>query len=112
MATKTTDLSGLWLTPLVVAARMPILWYEALNPDPGARDETNRMVAEKVAAAQEGMLAAQVLFGRAMAENAAAIIFGRLPRTTARGTAEAMMNASLAPAARRVKANARRLAKR
>lgn len=112
MPTKPPDLSGLWLSPLVVAARMPILWYEALNPDPSARNETNRMVAEKVAAAQEGLLAAQVLFGKAVAENTAAIFFGRVPRATARGTAEAMVNASLAPAARRVKANARRLAKR
>jgi hypothetical protein len=112
MTSKNTDLSGLWLAPFVVAARMPILWYEALNPDPASRDETNRMVVEKLAAAQEGLVAAQAAFGQAAAESAAAMMFGRLPRNTPRSTAQAMVQASLAPAARRVKANAKRLGKR
>ncbi len=112
MATKNPDLSGLLLSPMVVTARMPILWYEALNPDPSRRNETNRMVAEKFAAAQEGMLAAQVALGKAIADTTAAMFFGRVPTSTPRNTAEAMMQAGLAPAARRVKANAKRLAKR
>ncbi len=111
MATKKSDLSGLWLSPMVVAARLPILLYESLNPDPSRRNETNRMVAEKVAAAQEGLLAAQVALGTAMAENAAAMIFGRIPKSTPHDTAEAMVKAGLAPMARRVSANARRLAR-
>lgn len=105
-------LAGLWLSPFVVAARLPILWYEAMNPDPSRRDETNRMVAEKVAAAQEGMLAAQLALGAAVTESAAAMMFGLQPKTTMRGMTQAMMRAGLAPAARRVKANHRRLAKR
>jgi heme A synthase len=112
MASSDPDLSGLWLSPFVVASRMPILFYEALNPDPRRRNETNRMVVEKLAAAQEGMLAAQMALGRAVAENMAALAFGQTPRATARKTAHAMMKAGLAPAARRVKANAKRLAKR
>jgi heme A synthase len=112
MATKNSDLSGLWLSPMVVAARMPILMYESLNPDPSRRDETNRMVAEKVAAAQEGMLAAQVALGKAIAHNAAAMFFGRIPHSSPGKTAEAMVQAGLAPMARRVRANAKRLAKR
>jgi hypothetical protein len=112
MATKNSDLSGLLLSPMVMAARMPILMYESLNPDPSRRNETNRMVSEKVAAAQEGMLAAQVAFGRAVAENTISMFFGRVPRSTPHNTAEAMMQAGLAPAARAVKANARRLTKR
>jgi hypothetical protein len=112
MASSDRDLSGLWLAPFVMASRMPILFYEAMNPDPSRRSETNRMVAEKMAAAQEGMLAAQIALGHAMAENMAAIAFGQTPKATPRKTAQAMVNASLAPAARRVKANAKRLAKR
>jgi hypothetical protein len=109
MPSHDPDLSGLLLAPFVVASRMPILFYEALNPDPRRRNETNRMVAEKLAAAQEGMLAAQVALGRAMVENMAAMTFGQTPRSSPRKTAEAMMKAGLAPAARRVKANAKRL---
>jgi hypothetical protein len=112
MAMKNPDLSGLWLSPMVMAARMPILMYESLNPDPSRRNETNRMVTEKVAAAQEGILAVQVAFGRAVAENTISMLFGRMPRSTAHNTAEAMVQAGLAPAARVVKANARRLTKR
>ena len=112
MATKNPDLSGLWLSPMVMAARMPILMYESLNPDPSRRNETNRMVTEKISAAQEGMLAAQVAFGRAAAENTISMLFGRMPRSSAHDTAEAMVQAGLAPAARVVRANARRLTKR
>ncbi|MGL4635142.1 MAG: hypothetical protein ACRCWF_04100 [Beijerinckiaceae bacterium] len=111
--TKTApDLSGLLLSPFVVASRMPILWYESFNPDPSRRTETNRMVMEKLSAAQEGLLGAQVALGQAMAENMAAFVFGRVPDSTPRKTANAMMHASLAPAARKVKANAKRLSKR
>jgi hypothetical protein len=112
MPIKHPDLSGLMLSPFVMASRMPILWYEALNPDPSRRNETNRMVAEKVSAAQEGMLAAQVAFGKAVAESSAAIFFGRIPQANPRNTAEAMVHAGLAPAARLVKANAKRLSRR
>jgi hypothetical protein len=112
MATKTPDLSGLLLSPMVVASRMPILWYESFNPDPSRRTETNRMVMEKLSAAQEGLLGAQVAFGHAMVENMAAMMFGRVPNATPRNTANAIMHASLAPAARQVKANAKRLQKR
>jgi heme A synthase len=112
MASTDPDLSGLWLSPFVVASRMPILFYESLNPDPSRRNETNRMVVEKLAAAQEGMLAAQVALGRAVVENMAALAFGQVPTSTPRRTATAMMQAGLAPAARRVKANAKRLGKR
>jgi uncharacterized protein (DUF924 family) len=112
MSSNNPDLSGLLLSPLVVAARMPILWYEALNPDPSRRNETNRMVAEKFTAAHEGILGAQMALSKAFAETAAAFAFGQVPRATPRNTAQAMMHASLAPAAKQVKANAKRLGKR
>jgi hypothetical protein len=105
-------LAGLMLSPLVVAARLPIVWLEAFNPDPRRRSETNRMVTEKVAAMQEGMVASQMALGTAMAEAAAAMMFGLQPKGTPHSVAESMINAGLAPAARRVKANHKRLGKR
>jgi hypothetical protein len=106
------DLSGLWLSPFVIASRMPILFFESLNPDLSGRNETNRMIAEKVLAMQEGVVAAQMALGKAVAENMAAAFFGQTAQSTPRKTANAMFHAGLAPAARRVKANAKRLGKR
>ncbi len=105
-------LAGLWLAPLVVSARMPIVLFEALDPDPSRRLETNRMVVEKMAAVQEGMVAAQLAFLSACAETTAALMFGMKPKGTPRALVRSMVNAGLAPAARRVKANHRRLGKR
>ena len=90
---------------------MPTLFTEALNPDPTKRVETNRMVAEKVAAFQDGVLGAQLAFGAAFIENATALAFGKLPAATAKDMASSMVRAGLAPAARMVKANAKRLRK-
>ena len=112
MASSYPDLSGLWLSPLVVMSRMPILLMESMNPDPSRRSETNRMVSEKMVAVQEGAIAAQMALGNAMVESFAAVAFGQMPKSTPRGTADAMVRAGLAPAARRVKANAKRLSKR
>jgi hypothetical protein len=112
MASSDRDLSGLWLSPFVMASRMPILFFEAMNPDPSRRNETNRMVTEKMAAVHEGVVAAQMVLGHAVMESMTAVVFGRVPKSTPRHTADAMMRAGLAPAARRVKANAKRLSKR
>jgi hypothetical protein len=111
MASSGKALSGLWLSPFVIASRLPILALESLDPDPSRRIETNLMVAEKLAAVQEGAIAAQLAFGMAMTETMVAMAFGQKPRATPRKTAEAMMRAGLAPAARRVSANAKRLRK-
>jgi hypothetical protein len=105
---KNADLSALWLSPFVVAARLPIIWYETLNPDPSSRDETNRMVVEKFAAAQEGLLAAQFALSQVAAESLGAVMFGKAPQHP-RSAARQVINAGLAPAARRVKANHKRL---
>jgi hypothetical protein len=112
MSRNDPDLSGLWLSPFVVASRLPTLFTEALNPDPTKRIETNRMVNEKVTAFQDGILGAQLAFGTAFMENATALAFGRLPAANAKDMASSMMSASLAPAARLVKANAKRLRKK
>ncbi len=77
-------LAGLWLTPLVVSARLPILWFEALDPDPSRRSETNRMVVEKVVAVQEGLVAAQLALVKACADATVAMMFGMTPKGSPR----------------------------
>jgi hypothetical protein len=109
MPRRKNDVSGLALAPMVIWARMPILWYEALNPDPSRRNETNRMVVEKIAAAQEGMVAANLAVAQATFEAGFALMAGSSPARETRKAAERIMQAGLAPAARRVRANARRL---
>jgi hypothetical protein len=113
MALKRTTTSqaytDLMLAPMVVAARLPILWQEAMTLHPKDRHETRRMFSEKLVATQEGIVAAQVAFGHAMFESWTALAFGQMPKATPRRTAQAMMQASLAPAARKVQANMKRL---
>jgi hypothetical protein len=111
MARRKDDLSGLMFAPIVVWARMPILWYEAMNPDPSRRNETNRMVVEKIAAAQEGLVAAQFMIASATFEAGVAIMAGTSPQRATGRAADKVMRAGLAPVARRVRANARRLSK-
>lgn len=96
-------------TPMVVAARLQRLATERARPTANGRRETTRMIAEKPAAIAEGAVAAQKsLFDSglkfwsdmSLAANAFAL------------TAPALsMSAATAPARRRVRANARRLAK-
>lgn len=109
MPRRKDDLSGLMFAPAVVWARMPILWYEAMNPDPSRRIETNRMVAEKIAATHEGMVATQMAMATAAFDMGMSMLGGASPQTATERAARKVMRAGLAPAARRVKANARRL---
>jgi hypothetical protein len=109
MPRRKEDVSGLVLAPMVIWARLPIIWYEALNPDPSRRSETNRMVVEKIAAAQEGIVAAQLAVAQATVDAGFALMAGSSPARETRKAAEKIMTAGLAPAARRVRANARRL---
>lgn len=104
-------LSGLLLSPLVIAARLPILWFEAFDPDPGRRSETNRLVVEKMKATQEGIVAAQIALGSAMAETGAAMMLGRTPKGSPNSVAKAVVKAGLGPAARQVRKNHRRLSR-
>jgi hypothetical protein len=103
------DIAGLIFAPMVIWARMPIIMYEAMNPDPSRRDETNRMVVEKIAATQEGVVAAQMAMAEAAVAGSLAVMRGHSPAVAATRAAERVMRASLAPAARRVRANAKRL---
>ncbi len=87
-------LAGLWLAPLVVSARLPIIWFEALDPDPSRRAETNRMVVEKVVAVQEGLVAAQLALAKACADATVAMMFGMTPKGTPRSLLKSMVDAA------------------
>jgi hypothetical protein len=102
--------ADLFLSPLVVAQRLPLLWLEAAGLSQG-RPESKRMVAEKVAAITEGMAAAQVEMHSLWWQSVLALSRGLRPPGPLTATAR-VTNAALGPAAKRVRSNVRRLKKR
>ncbi len=102
--------SDLFLSPLVVAQRLPLLWLEAAGLSQG-RPESGRMVTEKVAAIAEGMAAAQIEMHSIWWQSVLAMSRGARPLGPFAATAR-VTQAALTPAARRVRSNVRRLKKR
>lgn len=102
-------LSDLILSPLVVMQRLPLVMLESLQPH-SDKSESKRMLNEKMAAVAEGMFAANLEIHSIWFQSAVILMRGgHLPGpfvTTARVT-----RAALRPAARRVKANAKRLSR-
>ncbi len=104
---------NLFLAPFVVAQRMPRLWWESFGGNPFGPRESHVMVSEKLRAAQSGALAAQREAVRAGFESVSAAMRGR-PVEAARLMLAAparVTEAALAPAARQVGRNARRLSR-
>jgi hypothetical protein len=104
---------NLLLSPLVVAQRMPALWWEAMGGNPFGPRESSRMVSEKLDAAQLGTAAAQRAMIQTSIDATHAAMTGRPVEAirlmmTAPGR---VTEAALKPAANRVGANVRRLAK-
>jgi len=95
----------------VIARRMPTLWMLPFLPTMGAQAETLRMIAEKQAAAAEGLLSAsftaamqgQQLWFKAMT--------GTLKASDVAQAHQRVHRAALVPASKRVRANVRRLRK-
>lgn len=81
----------------IIARRMPLIWWGMVNPTASSQSEMTKMVVEKQMAMIEACFAIQVEMFRIMIA----------PFTPV--SADRMMQAALAPAARRVKANVRRL---
>lgn len=81
----------------IIARRLPVIWGGLLNPTASAHAEMTRMVVEKQMAFAEACMAVQVELFRMMLA----------PWTPA--STDRLAQAALAPAARRVKANLRRL---
>ena len=91
-----------------IAARMPVLFDGAMPPSPAALAEWNRAYSEKVAAGFEGAMAAAAEWQGMMLRS----VF-RLPMPVAFANDLVGIAAKAAlPARRRVKANAKRFAKR
>lgn len=102
------SMAGLMLAPAVMMFRMPLLAAEANGSDPW-RMETTRAIAEKAAATMEGMLAAQMALTSSLWSFWPEVISGKVPSLMNGRTLRLASDAALKPAARRVKANFRRL---
>ena len=81
----------------IIARRVPVIWWGMVSPTASSQAEMTKMVVEKQMAFVETCFAMQAeLFGMMLA-----------PWTPA--STDRLMKAALAPAAKRVKANVRRL---
>ena len=106
-------IASLFLAPLVIADRMPRLWWEAMGGNPFGEKESVAIVTEKLTALQKGTLAANsaalssaFALGNAMMRGNLASALSIAASAPARVTEAALM-----PAARRVSANVKRLRK-
>jgi hypothetical protein len=81
----------------IVARRMPVIWWGLWSPTASSQREMARMVIEKLMAFLEACAAVQGEILRMMLA----------PMTPASG--DRLIEAAIAPAAKRVKANVRRL---
>lgn len=104
-------MSALFLTPLVIAKRLPQLWFEALHPNPMVRDESRLAVTEKVEAFSEGMMAGHMAAMMAPMAMAMEMMQGRSPLSAALGAHKKITNASTRPIEKRLKRNLRRLSR-
>jgi hypothetical protein len=112
---STTRLPGgaqnFMLAPWVVAWRLPIMAAE-IQQETAWSGETMRAASEKVAAAFEGALAAQLsLFGSTLTFWPQ-VLAGRSPSAVTQIAFKRATEAAIRPASRRVKANFRRLSRR
>lgn len=109
---KAGSLAGsLMLAPSVAAMRMPMLMLEAGDMNPW-RVETARAVSEKVAAAMEGAVAAQLSLAWSASRFWPELLSGRTPAILSGAAMEDALHAALKPSGRRVKTNYNRLSRR
>lgn len=104
-------MSALFLTPLVIAQRMPQLVFEALHPNPMVKDESRLAVTEKISAFSEGMLAGQMAAMNAPLRMMQAMMSGRSAFSALMGAHNAVTKASIAPIEKQLKRNVKRLSK-
>jgi hypothetical protein len=91
-------------TAETIARRLPILWWGMVFPGGGNQAEITKMVIEKQMALAESVFALQAeMFKMALRP------WWQWSAASHRSDADGMMQAAMAPAARRVKANVRRL---
>lgn len=97
--------------PWVVALRLPIMAAEAQR-DTGWSGETMRAASEKMTAAFEGMLAAQLSLVGSTLTFWPQVLAGRSPSAVTQMAFQRATEAAIRPASRKVKANFRRLSRR
>jgi hypothetical protein len=100
------DLATALAAAQVLAFRLPMLWVMTWNPTPARRAEALRMIVEKQMAVTEGLNAA------AFAVFIQWMKFASGRNISVETASQRVLRAASRPAARRVRGNARRLAKR
>ena len=105
-------MSALFLTPLVIAQRLPQLWYEALHPNPMVHDESRLAVTEKVEAFSESILAGQIATLNAPMTMALGMMRGQSVFAAAMGAQKTITQATTRPIEKRLRQNLRRLKRR
>ena len=92
--------------PWVISARAMQWWCSmALPQGKGDHGENQRMVSEKIAAAQESFLAVNTAVAQAMSDASLAMMTGKTPKDQT----DTILAAGLKPYASRVRANRKRL---
>ena len=110
-AAEAASIAGdLMLAPMVALMRLPLMATEAQG-GAGLRTETNRAVSEKMAAAAEGMMSAQISVMQSAMRFWPEIFSGRTPSLLSGVAIERSVHAALKPASRAVKANFKRLSR-
>jgi len=100
-----------FLSPFVIASRMPKLALEMASPWYGLRKhESEKAVVEKAAAVMEGYAAAQAEFANAVFSSWVTAVSGTRPDVDAFARAwQDILDAGLQPSTRRVRSNYKRL---
>jgi hypothetical protein len=102
------DLATLWLqAPVVITIRLQQMWMDALAGSVNAT-EMNRMISEKMMAAAESAAAVNAAM---MQQGIALLTATSHSRQSARGVADAVVEAAIKPYSKRVRSNVRRLSK-
>ncbi|MEZ0004619.1 hypothetical protein [Sinorhizobium fredii] len=103
------DLASLWFqAPMVIAARTHAMAVAAVTGSPTDYVEASRMVTEKMSTAAESVTACSAALVKEGMGAATTLATGRIKKGSGRKRVAA---AALRPYAKRVRANARRLAK-
>lgn len=108
-ALRVPAVPALMLAPAVIAARLPILATEAAGTR--RRTETTKAMAEKAAAAAEGMVAAQMSLVKSMWSFWPEVASGKVPALVNGKALQDATDAAMKPINRRVRANFRRLSR-
>ncbi len=104
------DLATLWIeAPIVIGMRLSQMWMTALTGGGVNTAEFNRMITEKVTAAGESVIAANMALAEENIAAITAIAMGR--KTSARKAADSIAHAAVKPYSKRVRSNVRRLRK-